>query len=92
MYLKGIQYSEMESILQFIYLGEASFYEERMVKFFAVAKSLEIKELCYAETETNDEPEVKPLANEPGTLSDILENKHLCLIILRMNPCKKEKE
>ena len=30
MYLRGIQYSEMESIMQFIYLGEATFYEERM--------------------------------------------------------------
>ena len=25
-FLRGIQYSEMESILQFIYLGEATFY------------------------------------------------------------------
>ena len=30
MYLRGIQYYEMESILQFIYVGEAKFYEERM--------------------------------------------------------------
>ena len=30
MYLRGIQYSEMESIMQFVYLGEATFYEERM--------------------------------------------------------------
>ena len=42
MYLRGIQYSEMESIMQHIYLGEATFYEERMDEFFAVAKSLEI--------------------------------------------------
>ena len=39
MYLRGIQYSEMESIMQFIYLGEATFYEERMDEFLAVAKS-----------------------------------------------------
>ena len=49
MYLRGIQYSEMESIMQFIYLGEATFYEERMDEFLAVAKSLEIRELCNAE-------------------------------------------
>ena len=30
MYLRGIQYSEMESIMQFIYLGKTTFYEERM--------------------------------------------------------------
>ena len=45
MYLRGIQFSEMESIMQFIYLGEATFFEERMDEFLAVAKSLEIKEL-----------------------------------------------
>ena len=54
MYLRGIQYSEILSILEFIYLGEATFYEERMDEFIAVAKSLEIKELCNVTTETND--------------------------------------
>ena len=46
MYLRGIQYPELESIMQFIYLGEATFYEERMDEFLALVKSLEIKELC----------------------------------------------
>ena len=54
-YLRGIQFSELESIMQFIYLGEATFYEERMDEFLSVAKSLEIKELCNAETQSNDE-------------------------------------
>ena len=44
-YLRGIQHSEMESIMQFIYLGEARFYEERMSEFLTVSKNLEIKEL-----------------------------------------------
>merc|ERR1712012_1155020 len=57
MYLRGIEFSEMESIMQFIYLGEATFYEERMDEFLAVAKSLEKKELRNAEPGTNDEPE-----------------------------------
>ena len=80
MYLRGIQYSELESIMQFIYLGEATFYEERMEEFLAVAKSLEIKELCNADTESNDEPEGYPsptdqdtstaLEEEPSVISD----------------------
>ena len=37
MYLRGVQFPEMESIMQFIYLGEATFYEERMDEFLAVA-------------------------------------------------------
>ena len=56
-YLRGVQHFEMESIMQFIYLGEATFYEERMDEFLAVAKSLEIKEICNAGPEPNDEPD-----------------------------------
>merc|ERR1711923_261563 len=44
-YLKGIQYTEMESILQFIYLGEARFYEGRIIEFLYAAKNLSIREL-----------------------------------------------
>ena len=44
-YLRGIQYSEIESILQFIYLGEAKLHEERMNEFLSVSKNLEIQEL-----------------------------------------------
>ena len=36
----------MESLLQFIYLGEAKFYEERMNEFLNVAKNLDIRELA----------------------------------------------
>ena len=53
-YLRGIQHSEMESIMQFIYLGEARFYEERMSEFLTVSKSLEIKELSTG-IEMNDQ-------------------------------------
>ena len=44
-FLMGIQHSEMESIMQFIYLGEARFNEERMSEFLTLSKNLEIKEL-----------------------------------------------
>ena len=77
LYLRGIQYSEIESILQFIYLGEATFYEERMDEFLAVAKSLEIKELCNTETESNDEPEKEPTPSDPVTLTETLEENIL---------------
>ena len=70
MYLRGIQFSEMESIMQYIYLGEATFYEERIDEFLAVAKSLEIKELCNAEPESTNEQDVEldePKASNPVT-------------------------
>ena len=42
-YLRGIQHQEMESILEFMYLGIATFYQERLNEFLNVAKNLEIK-------------------------------------------------
>ena len=57
-YLRGIQYSEIESILQFIYLGEAKFYEERMNEFLSVSKNLEIQEL--SKDVEIDQPQIHP--------------------------------
>ena len=74
-YLRGIKYTELESILQFIYLGEATFYEERMNEFLAVARSLEIKAICNAETESNDDDELSP--SDPVTSPDNSEEKPL---------------
>ena len=39
-YLRGIQSYEIESILQFMYLGEGKFYYERMGEFIKVAKEV----------------------------------------------------
>ena len=45
-YLKGVLHSEMEALLNFIYLGETSVNVERTDSFLSTAKSLEIRELC----------------------------------------------
>jgi len=45
-YLRGILASEMKPILQFMYLGQATFYQDRMNDFLIVSRSLEIKEIC----------------------------------------------
>ena len=55
-YLRGIQHQEMESILEFMYLGVATFYQERMNEFLNVAKNLEIKEIS-KDLEFNDSEE-----------------------------------
>ena len=52
--------------MQFIYLGEATFYEKRLEEFLAVAKSLEIKGLYSAENETNDVPPIDEPIDEPS--------------------------
>ena len=60
-YLRGIQSFEIESILQFIYLGEAKFYQDRMNEFINVAKSLEIKEISIDEDNPEKRVELKKL-------------------------------
>merc|ERR1711936_648382 len=44
-YLRGVQSYEVESILQFMYLGEGRIYHERMGEFIKVAQDLEVKEI-----------------------------------------------
>ena len=69
-YLRGIQFSEMESIMHYVYIGEATFHEERMNEFLSVAKLLEIKELCNTETDTKYEPEEELKQYDPITLME----------------------
>ena len=71
-YLRGIQFFVIESIMQFIYLGKATFFEERMDEFLAVAKSLEIKELCNAKSETDNSTETNTDEDDdPSTVDQV---------------------
>ena len=49
----------MESILQFMYLGEGRFYLERMEEFIKVAKDLAVKEISEGVEMQNFEEQVK---------------------------------
>jgi len=57
-YLRGIQSYEMESILQFMYLGEGRFYQERMGEFIKVAQDLEVKEISDAVEMPGEEEDI----------------------------------
>ena len=69
-YMKGINFSELDSIIQFIYLGETTFYEERINDLLDVARSLEIKELCNAKVETSDDNQSQPSLHDSETFTD----------------------
>ena len=84
-YLRGIQHQEMESILEFMYLGVATFYQERMNEFLNVAKNLEIKEISKDvefedENVRNEEAEFpvnenhKEVEDEPQTITNTDKN------------------
>ena len=69
-YLRGIQCSDIESILRFIYFGEVDLEKERMNKFLSVSKDLEIKELCgnvFSESKIQDEGPLIP--KEPQNIT-----------------------
>ena len=44
-YLKGVKFSDLGSILNFMYLGEANVAQEDLNKFLAVAEELQVKGL-----------------------------------------------
>merc|ERR1719347_1650493 len=64
-YLRGIQSYEMESILQFMYLGEGKFYHERMREFIKVAQDLEVKEISKGVEMPSEEAEETVEENIP---------------------------
>ena len=45
-YLRGVKHQELESILQFIYLGEATLYHNNIDRFIQAAQDLQIKQLA----------------------------------------------
>ena len=66
-YLRGVQHEDMEAILQFIYLGEATVKQGRKEEFFKLARDFEIendlirgREKSYISTEPNNS-NVNPL-------------------------------
>ena len=86
-YLRGIQYSEVESILQFLYLGEAKSYEERMNEFLHAVKDLEIKELSKAvyknEQESDETTEESEEDINETTENHTFEDDNTSLMYLR---------
>ena len=73
-YLRGIQHQEIESILEFMYLGVATFYQDRINEFLNVAKNLEVKEISkdveFEDVSKNDQEQDSSL-NEISLSKDV---------------------
>ena len=83
-YLRDILSYEIKSILQFIYLGKATFYQERMNEFLKVAKSLEIKEISSdigsfenEQIEDIQNQEFEQISENPTNRSDYTDSQQL---------------
>ena len=55
-YLKGVSHQELQSILQFMYLGEVTVYSNHVDAFLDIANNLEIKKISQLETKTYNRP------------------------------------
>ena len=80
-YLRGIQHEELESVLQFIYFGEATFYHERMNEFLNVAKNLDIKELGKNVVDDIEENKVDSQSHEKMDPANGFDENHINDII-----------
>ena len=67
-YLRGIQSYELESILQFMYLGEGRFYQERMGEFLQVAKDLAVEGISDGVESQEEKEEIVADNEEPGSV------------------------
>ena len=69
-YLRGVMSSNLQSILEYVYLGEATIHQKQIDEFLSLANSLEIKDLTKNwETER---------ASFIGEGAEIVENYSLC--------------
>ena len=53
-YLRGVKSREMETLLEFMYLGQANCFQDKIENVLAVAKNLEIKGLSENDSVAND--------------------------------------
>ena len=70
-YLKGVQYEEILSVLNFMYHGEVNIAQEDLTSFLAVAEELQVKGLTQNNVETS-KPNAKnqTMANKSRKMTD----------------------
>ena len=57
LYLKGVQQSELQAILKFMYFGEVQILENRINEFMNVAKDFQLKQISWEEMSNWEEDE-----------------------------------
>ena len=75
-YLSGIEFEDLQGILDFMYFGEVNIAQEKLSTFLAVAEELRVKGLSQNETSNKDNSSLKRPASSSGSSSSTL-NKSL---------------
>jgi len=65
LYLKGVGFSELQAVLNFMYHGEVNVAQEELNTFLAVAEELQVKGLTQGGGGSNQNPSSKPKSDPP---------------------------
>jgi len=60
LYLKGVKYKELLSVLNFMYMGEVNVAQEELNSFLAVAEDLRVKGLTQNNSSSDSKPKSEP--------------------------------
>jgi len=71
LYLKGVQFTDLQSVLNFMYHGEVNVAQEELNSFLAVAEDLQVKGLTQNNSsgDTNPKPKSDPIPAPSSTYS-----------------------
>jgi len=70
LYLKGVKYSELTSVLNFMYMGEVNVAQEELNSFLSVAEDLRVKGL----TQNNSEASTKTAPKQDQSKHGVIRN------------------
>jgi len=68
LYLKGVKYKELLSVLNFMYMGEVNVAQEELNSFLAVAEDLRVKGLTQNNSSSESSANNKPKQEQPKTI------------------------
>jgi len=63
LYLKGVEFSDLQSVLNFMYHGEVNVAQEELNSFLSVAEELQVKGLTQNISPSNSTPKPEPPSN-----------------------------
>jgi len=89
LYLKGVKYTDLQSVLNFMYHGEVSVAQEELNSFLAVAEDLKVKGLTQNQSETQHsrrEANHKPAPPPPKPSPAITERSYDSVPVKRSRP------
>jgi len=75
LYLKGVKYKELLSVLNFMYMGEVNVAQEELNSFLAVAEDLRVKGLTQNNSSTAGESSPKPGPNKQDVLKQTIRSR-----------------